>query len=345
MLEKFLRLKVEQRRRGAVARQLQALVAQLVEEGHRASLEGLDARVGRIAQEARDQLDGVRRRAGAEDLVPRVRLDLRELVLGIVLVHRLDLLQGGCAEHLDDFDELVHAGLAREERHAEEQLGEHAAHRPDVDAARVVCGAKYQLGGPIVAGANVRHVRLALDQNLGTAKVAELEQVGLGVDEQVLRLDVAMAHAERMNVRERAAELVRVQLHVQQREGLLGFGVVPRHAVHGLRDEVHHEVQVGLVRLLSFRVEIVVKSSHVAVVQHLHDLQLTVLEALILQHLLDGDLLLVLPDDRLVDHTEGAVPNDTLILEDPLRGVVRVLRARGGRLGDLHRVDALVDGG
>ena len=181
------------------------------------------------------------------------------------------------AAHLDDFDELVHAGLAREERHAEEQLGEHAAHRPDVDAARVVCGAKYQLGGPIVAGANVRHVRLALDQNLGAAKVAELEQVGLGVDEQVLRLDVTMAHAERMNVRERAAELVRVQLrtqghvalrrangrhlgprgsglgapylHVQQREGLLGFRVVPRHAVHGLRDEVHHEVQVGLVRL------------------------------------------------------------------------------------------------
>jgi len=76
--ERTLRLKVEQGRRGAVARQLQALVAQLIAEGHRASLEGLDARVGRIAQEARDQLDGVRRRAGAEDLVPRVRLDLRD---------------------------------------------------------------------------------------------------------------------------------------------------------------------------------------------------------------------------------------------------------------------------
>ena len=76
--ERTLRLKVEQRRRGAVARQLQALVTQLIAEGHRASLEGLDARVGRIAQEARDQLDGVRRRAGAEDLVPRVRLDLRD---------------------------------------------------------------------------------------------------------------------------------------------------------------------------------------------------------------------------------------------------------------------------
>ena len=249
------------------------------------------------------------------------------------MVHRLDLLQGGCAEHLqrvaqptrrqrvpprpqralamplparsthrapqphqpapftppharvrararahlDDFDELVHAGLAREEGHPEEQLGEHAPHRPDVDAARVVRGAKYQLGGPIVAGANVGHVRLALDQDLGAAKVAELEQVRLRVDKQVLRLDVAMAHAERMDVRQRAAELVSVQLrtqghvavrrangrhlgppgsglgapnlHVQQREGLLGFRVVPRHAVHRLRDEVHHEVQVGLVRL------------------------------------------------------------------------------------------------
>ena len=43
--------------------------------------------------------------------------------------------------------------------------------------------------------------------------------------------------------------------------------------------------------------------------------------------------LLVLLHDRLVDHTEGAVPADALILEDPLRGVVRVVRARGGRLG------------
>lgn len=75
--QRTLRLKVEQRRRGAVARELQALVAQLVEEGHGASLERLNARVGRVAQETRDQLDGVRRRAGAEDLVPRVRLDLR----------------------------------------------------------------------------------------------------------------------------------------------------------------------------------------------------------------------------------------------------------------------------
>ena len=43
--------------------------------------------------------------------------------------------------------------------------------------------------------------------------------------------------------------------------------------------------------------------------------------------------LLILLHDRLVDHAEGAVPYDTLILEDPLRGVVRVVRARGGRFG------------
>jgi hypothetical protein len=35
------------------------------------------------------------------------------------------------------------------------------------------------------------------------------------VDEQILRLDVAMAHPERMNVGERAAELVSVQLRTQ----------------------------------------------------------------------------------------------------------------------------------
>ena len=199
-------------------------------------------------------------RWGRGRVIERVSARLRELVLGVVLVHRLDLLKGGCAKHLqhvhkqgrrvcaaaalcrsrhatgpslksappprptpscawvahlDDFDKLVHAGLAREERHPEEQLGEHAAHRPDVDAARVVGGTKYQLGGPVVARANVGHVRLTLHQNFGAAKVAELEEVRLGVDEQILRLDVAMAHAEGMNVGQRAAELVSVQLHAQ----------------------------------------------------------------------------------------------------------------------------------
>jgi hypothetical protein len=40
-------------------------------------------------------------------LLPRVRLDLRELELCIVGVHFSDLLPGGCPEDFDDLHQLV----------------------------------------------------------------------------------------------------------------------------------------------------------------------------------------------------------------------------------------------
>ena len=56
-----------------------------------------------------------------------MRLDLWELVLHVVRVHRLDLLARGRAEHLDDLHELVDAALTGEERLAEHELGHDAA--------------------------------------------------------------------------------------------------------------------------------------------------------------------------------------------------------------------------
>ena len=87
-------------------------------------------------------------------------LDLRELVLHVVRVHRLDLLTRGGTEHLDDLDELVDSAkagmkcdpsdlpqipagkpqargengprLSREQRLTEHQLRHDTARRPDV---------------------------------------------------------------------------------------------------------------------------------------------------------------------------------------------------------------------
>ena len=61
-----------------------------------------------------------------------VRLDLRELVLHVVRVHRLDLLPRRGAEHLDNLDELVDATLAWEQRLAEHELRHDTSRRPDV---------------------------------------------------------------------------------------------------------------------------------------------------------------------------------------------------------------------
>jgi len=107
-------------------------------------------------------------------------------------VHRLDLLARRRAEHLDDLDELVDPALTGEERLAEHELGHDAAGRPDVDRGRIVCCAKDELGRAIVARADVRDVWLARDEDLCRAKVNQLEDARRRVDQQVLRLDVAV---------------------------------------------------------------------------------------------------------------------------------------------------------
>jgi hypothetical protein len=65
-------------------------------------------------------------------LVERVRLDLRELVFHVVRVHGTDLIACGCAEHFDDFHELVDTGLAREKWLTEHQLSHDATSRPHI---------------------------------------------------------------------------------------------------------------------------------------------------------------------------------------------------------------------
>jgi len=67
------------------------------------------------------------------------------------------------------------------------------------------------------------------------------------VHQQVLRLDVAVAHAQAVGVRERAAHLEHVQLHEQRGHALAGLGVVLADAVHRLRHKLEHQVEVHLV--------------------------------------------------------------------------------------------------
>lgn len=66
------------------------------------------------------------------DLIERMRLDLRELVLHIVGVHGADLIACRSAQHFDDLHQLVDTGFTREERLTEHQLSHHAACRPDI---------------------------------------------------------------------------------------------------------------------------------------------------------------------------------------------------------------------
>lgn len=136
-------------------------------------------------------------------LLPGVWLDLRELKLSIVGVHFANLLPGGGAKHLDDFHQLVHARVAREDGLPEKQLRQHTPRAPYVcsttevtseflvflfvrnglrtDLGGVVNSTKDELRSAVVAGAYVWDVGLSLDQVLGRTKVAQLQHPRLRV--------------------------------------------------------------------------------------------------------------------------------------------------------------------
>jgi hypothetical protein len=127
--------------------------------------------------------------------------------------------------------------------------GGHAGRLGRTDLCGVVGGTEDQLGRPVVARANVRHVWLVLDKDLGTAKVAELEDAAGGVEEEVLRLDVAVAYALGVDVGQRAEELVDVQLDLEDGHDGLELAEVPRGAIDGFGDVFQDQVQVDLVSL------------------------------------------------------------------------------------------------
>lgn len=117
------------------------------------------------------------------------------------------------------------------------------------DVGRVVGGSEDELGCTVVPRADIADVGLAGDEDLGRAKVTELEDARGRVQQQVLWLDIAMADAEGMNVGQRAKELVHVQLDLERRHGLLQFGVMTARTVDGLGDIFEDEVEVQFVFL------------------------------------------------------------------------------------------------
>ena len=117
------------------------------------------------------------------------------------------------------------------------------------DVGRVVRRAKDELGRSVVPRADVADVGLAGDENLGRTKVAKLEDAGGRVEEEVLRLDVAVADADGMNVHEGTEELVHIQLDLEHGHRLLELGIVPAGAIHGFWDIIEHEVEVHFIFL------------------------------------------------------------------------------------------------
>ena len=125
----------------------------------------------------------------------------------------------------------------------------HTTTESHTDISGVVGRAEDEFRRTVVPGADVADVGLACDKNRGRAKVTELEDAGGRVKEEVMRLDVAMADADGVNVHERTEELVHIQLDLEHGHGLLELGVVPAGTVHGLWDIFEHKIEVHFVFL------------------------------------------------------------------------------------------------
>ena len=117
------------------------------------------------------------------------------------------------------------------------------------DLCGVICCSEYQLWRSVVAGADVRDVRLVFHQDLRASKIAQLQHACARIEQEVLGFDISMADALRVDVGERAEQLVDVELDFQNRHGGLHLVEVPRSAIHGLRYELQDKVEIHLVFL------------------------------------------------------------------------------------------------
>ena len=101
-------------------------LSQLIKEWVNHSVDGRQSLGGGILEEARNQLNGVRVSL-AEDLVERMRLNLREFVLHVVRVHGTDLVSRRGTQNLNNLYQLIDTRLSREQRLAKHQFSHDAA--------------------------------------------------------------------------------------------------------------------------------------------------------------------------------------------------------------------------
>ena len=117
------------------------------------------------------------------------------------------------------------------------------------DLGCVIGRAKDQFRRSVVPGADVRNVRFILDQDLGAAKIAELEHSGGRIEQEILRLDIPMADSHGVNVGEGAKELVDVNFDFQDWHRRLHLVEEPGGAINGLRYEFENKVEIDFLLL------------------------------------------------------------------------------------------------
>mmetsp|Transcript_36102 Transcript_36102/g.93777 ORF Transcript_36102/g.93777 Transcript_36102/m.93777 type:complete len:558 (-) Transcript_36102:101-1774(-) len=296
-------------------------------------VERRDALAGLVHQHALQQVQAQRVQHG-QRAGQRLRAPLGEVVLEVrELAHVGPRGLVGGAQHAEDVEDLVDLAVAGEERAAADHLRKDAADGPDVNRRGVVLGAQEDLGRAVPQRDHLVGVRAHGDaEGAREAKVRQLEQVLPLVDEEVLRLEVAVQDPVGMAVRNARHHLVQVVLD----DGLVLVQVwLQLHVLLEVHvQELKHKEDAVL------RVHHILQPDDVLVVElpeegDLPDGGARYALVLLLKHdLLERDNVPRLPVARLVYHAIGALPQlfQFLVL---LHGVPRPRlpkRAPGGQL-------------
>mmetsp|Transcript_19614 Transcript_19614/g.42331 ORF Transcript_19614/g.42331 Transcript_19614/m.42331 type:complete len:213 (-) Transcript_19614:268-906(-) len=175
--------------------------------------------------------------------------------------HRRPSLLVGRAQHLEDTHELVVVRRPWEERPRRRHLAEYAADAPQVDRCRVLARAHEHVGRAVPQRHHLVCVAPHRDaEGPREAEVGKL-QLSLLVDEEVLRLQVAVEHAPLVAKLDAAQQLVERRLDHAGLEPVLRVQKLLQVLVQVLEDE----------RQLLLRVDHVVQPDNVWVLQLLQD--------------------------------------------------------------------------
>mmetsp|Transcript_41067 Transcript_41067/g.67535 ORF Transcript_41067/g.67535 Transcript_41067/m.67535 type:complete len:463 (+) Transcript_41067:607-1995(+) len=166
---------------------------------------------------------------------------------GLLIVDPTDI--GGRAHHRKYLVQLIEVVGARKQRTPQHHLRENAAHAPNVHLLVVATAAAHHLGRAIPARTHIlRGFRTALwvvlavgaQHTARQSKVDNLNVAILAIEQDVLRLNIAMNHARLVNKFETAQYLIRNVLVVQIAELLVRRNNLAQIALQ----QGHHQIHV-----------------------------------------------------------------------------------------------------
>jgi len=106
-------------------------IAELIKERMHHSINRGKSLSWSVLEETGNELDGIIV-SFAENLVERMRLDLRKFVLHIVGIHGTNLVTSWGSQDFNDFDQLIDTRLSWEQRLPKHQLCHNTASRPNI---------------------------------------------------------------------------------------------------------------------------------------------------------------------------------------------------------------------